>query len=84
MVRNDREWSLLEGEQMLLIIGIISIIAGVLSFLYGMLNRHGYYHMLDGDGDKYTVMYRRMIIFTVISVILAVVGAICIAVFLKM
>ena len=68
---------------MLLGIGIISIIACILSFLYAALNRNGYYNLLDGEGDMYVRMHRRMIVFCVIGIILAAIGVVCITVWLK-
>ncbi len=68
---------------MLLGIGIISIIAGILSFLYAALNRNGYYHLLDGEGDMYIRMHRKMIVFFAIGIILTVLGIVCITVYSK-
>lgn len=65
-------------EILLLIIGIISMIAGVLSLLFAILSRHGYYNLLDGEGDIYTRLRRRMIVFLVVGIILAVIGTVCI------
>ena len=61
----------------LLVVGIISIIACVLSLLYAALNRHGYYHLLDGDGDMYSRMHRRMIVSLVVGIIFAALAAVC-------
>ena len=69
---------------MLLVVGIVSIIACVLSFLYAELNRNGYYNLLDGEGDMYIRMRQRMIIFAVIGIILAVIGIACIITWSKM
>lgn len=68
---------------MFLGIGITSIIAGILSFLFAALNRHVYYNMLDGEGDKYTRMHRRMLVFGIIGIILAVIGIACIIIYSK-
>ena len=65
-------------EILLLIIGIISMIAGVLSLLFAILSRYGYYNLLDGEGDIYTRLRRRMIVFLVVGIILAVIGTVCI------
>lgn len=62
----------------LLIVGIVSIVIGVMSLLFSMLSRHGYCHLLDGDGDKYIRLRRRMKLFFVIGIITAVVGIACI------
>lgn len=70
-------------KELLLIVGIISIIACVLSLLYAALNRHGYYHLLDGEGDMYTRLHRRMIVFFVVGIVLAVIGVVCIIIWTK-
>ena len=67
----------------LLIIGIISIIACVLSLLYAVLNRHGYYHLHDGEGDMYTRLHRRMIVSFLVGIVLAVIGVACIIIWTK-
>lgn len=75
----------LQGISMkeLLIIGIISIIACVLSLLYAALNRYGYYHLHDGEGDMYTRLHRRMIVSFVVGIVLAVIGVACIIIWTK-
>ena len=70
-------------KKMLLIAGIILIIAGVLSLLYAALNLFGYYHVLDGSAELYSRMYRRMITFGLIGIVLAVLGAVCFFIRLK-
>ena len=67
----------------LLIIGIICIIACVLSLLYAALNRHGYYHLHDGEGDMYIRLHRRMIVFFVVGIVLAVIGVACIIIWTR-
>lgn len=64
-------------EKSLLIVGIISIIACVLSLLYAALNRFGYYNILDADGDKYTRLHRRMTVSFTLGIALAIVGIAC-------
>ena len=68
-------------EELLLIVGVISVIVSVLSLLYSALNRHGYYNLLDGEGDIYTRLRRRMIIFFVIGIVLAVIGIVCVIIY---
>ena len=65
-------------EELLLIVGIISIIVSVLSLLYSALKRHGYYNLLDGEGDIYTRLRRRMIVSFAVGIVLAVIGIACI------
>ena len=64
-------------KKMLLIVGIILIIACVLSLLYAALNLFGYYHVLDGSGELYSRLHQRMIIFGLIGIVLAVLGTLC-------
>ena len=64
-------------KKMLLIVGIILIIACVLSLLYAALNLFVYYHVLDGSGELYSRLHQRMIIFGLIGIVLAVLGTLC-------
>ena len=64
-------------KKMLLIVGIILIIACVLSLLYAALNLYGYYHVLDGSAELYSSLHQRMIIFGLIGIVLAVLGTLC-------
>ena len=61
-------------KKILLISGMISLIAGALSFLLSAFFRHGYYNVLDGSAELYARLSQRMMIFFVIGIILAVVG----------
>lgn len=70
-------------KNLLLIIGIVGICISVLSFLYATLNRIGYYNLLDGEGDMYSRMHKRMTVFSTIGIVFAVVGAVCIIIMLK-
>ena len=65
-------------KKALLIIGIIIIVAGVLSLLFAGLNLFGYYSVLDGSSELYARMHQRSIVFGVVGIALAVVGAVCI------
>ncbi len=64
-------------KKLLLIIGIVSLIACVLSLLFAAFNLYGYYHVLDGSPDLFVRLHRRMILFFVIGIVLAVVGSVC-------
>ncbi len=64
-------------KKLLLIVGIVSLIACVLSLLFAALNLFGYYHVLDGSPDLFVRLHRRMILFFVIGIVLAVVGIMC-------
>ena len=61
-------------KRLLLIIGIISLTACVLSLLFSGLSWFGYYHVLDGSADLYISLHQRMIIFFVIGIVLAAIG----------
>ncbi len=67
-------------KKTLLIIGIVIIIAGILSLLFAGLNLFGYYHVLDGSPGLYRSLHQRSIVFAVIGIVLAVIGAVCIRV----
>lgn len=62
----------------LLIIGIILIIACVLSLIYAALNLHGYHNIYDGSPELYDKLHRRVIIFSITGAALALTGAACI------
>ena len=64
-------------KKLLLIIGIVIIVACVLSLLYALLNLYGYYHVLDGSGELYGRLHRRMIVFLITGILLAAIGAVC-------
>ena len=64
-------------KKKLLIVGIILIIACLLSLLYAALNLFGYYHVLDGSAKLYSRLHQRMITFGFIGIVLAVLGTLC-------
>ena len=61
-------------KRLLLIVGIIGLVVGVLSFLFSLFNRFAYYHVLDGSAELYSTLHRKMIVFFVIGIVLAVGG----------
>ena len=61
----------------LLIVGIIVIIACVLSVLFAALSLYGYYHVLDGSSELYARMQRRAVIFFIVAAVLAVAAVAC-------
>ena len=65
-------------KKLLLIFGIILIIAGVLALLFAVLNRFGYYNLLDGSAEQYAALRRRMNISFFAGLALAALGAACI------
>lgn len=64
-------------KKILLIVSVISLIAGSLSLLISAYSRFGYYNVMDGSADLYANLYQRMIVFFIIGIILAVVGIFC-------
>lgn len=61
-------------KRLLFIVGIISLIVCALSLLFSALNCFGYYHVLDGSAELYIRLHRRMLLFFVIGIVLAVIG----------
>ena len=64
----------------LLIIGIVVIVASVLSLLFAVLNLFGYYHTLDGSHELYARMQRRAAIFFTVGAVSAAVAVVCLIV----
>ena len=50
-------------KKRLLIVGIILIVASVVSLLFAALQLFGYYHVLDGSAALYARLHRRAITF---------------------
>ncbi len=65
-------------NRVLLIIGIVVVIAGVLSLAFAALNMLGYYRALDGSQELYARLHQRMIIFGITGLVLSAAGAVCI------
>jgi len=61
-------------KKLLLIVGVICLIACVLSLLFAAFSWFGYYHVLDGSAELYISLHQRMIIFFVIGIVLAAIG----------
>lgn len=61
-------------KEVLFVVGIVLIILCVLSLLFAGLNWFGYYNLLDGSSEQYARLRRRMIIFLITGIILAVIG----------
>ena len=78
-VKGAINWNLQEGsmKKLLLIVGIISLAACVLSLLLSALSWLGYYNLMDGSADLYSSLHRRMILWFVIGIVFAVIGTIC-------
>ena len=61
----------------LLIIGIVCIVACVLSLLYSAFNQYAHRHVLDGSSELYSRLQRRSTIFLISGIVLALLGAAC-------
>ena len=61
----------------LLVIGIVLLVACVLSASFAALNLHGYYHMLDGSVEHYKRLHKRAITFFIVAAVLLVIGVVC-------
>jgi len=70
-------------KKLFLIIGIVCLAACVLSLLFAVFNRFGYYHLLDGDADLYAGLHRRMVIGFTAAIVLGVIGAACLVIYAK-
>ena len=64
----------------LLIVGIVCLVLGGLSLLIALFSRFAYYHVMDGSSELYTALHRRMIVFGVIGLAAAAIGAVCLIV----
>ena len=60
-----------------LILGIVSFFACVVSLFFAALNMFGYYNVIDGSAGLYNRLHQRMIVFAVIGIVLAIIGAVC-------
>ena len=64
-------------KKLLLVAGIVSVIACVLSLLIAALGWFGYYNVLDGSADMYVSLHRRMIVGLILAVVFAAMAAVC-------
>ena len=64
-------------KKILLVVGILLIVAGVLSLAFAAINWFGYYHVLDGSHDLYERLNRRRIIFGIAGLVLTAIGIVC-------
>ena len=64
-------------KKLLLILGIVIIIACVLSLVLALWNLYAYYNVLDGSQELYHRLHQRMTAFFMAGGILAVIGAAC-------
>ncbi len=70
-------------KKLLLVIGIILIIAGILSLSLAALNMSAHRHALDGSAEFYARLHHRTVVFLVIGIVLTLSGAVCIALYFK-
>lgn len=68
----------------LLIVGVVIIIACVLSLLLALLNMHAYYNLRDGSAGHYNRLHQRAIIYFIVGIVLAAIGTACIIFWLKL
>ena len=71
-------------KKLLLIVGIVIIIACVLSLLFALLNMYAYYNLRDGSAEHYHRLHQRMIVYFIVGLVLAVLGTVCIIFCLKL
>ena len=71
-------------KKLLLIIGVVIVVAGIIALLFSAIQLYGYYHLLDGESDMYIGLHRRMIIYFVLGIVFAVIGAVCLIIRTKM
>ena len=58
-------------KKWLLVIGIILIVASVVSLLFAALQLFGYYHVLDGSAALYARLHQRAIVSFIVGGVLA-------------
>lgn len=64
-------------KKLLLILGFLSMIAGVLSFLFAAFNLFSYHHVMDGTAELFMRLQQRMNISFAVGIIFAVIGIVC-------
>ena len=64
-------------KNLLFVAGIVLILVGVIALIFSVLQGYGYHHLLDGETERYIRLRRRMIIFFIIGIALAVLGMVC-------
>lgn len=65
-------------KNVLLIVGILIIVACVLSLVFAFLNMQAYYNLRDGSAELYHKLHYRMIFYFIVGIVLAAIGAACI------
>ena len=64
-------------KNLLLIVGIVSLIGSALAMWFSVMNRFIYNGLMDGRSEVYVTLHQRMMVSGVIGIILAVIGAVC-------
>lgn len=64
-------------KRALLIIGIVIVVACVISLIMALFFRYNYYHVLDGTTTLYARLYRRMIMSFITAGVFAVIAVVC-------
>ena len=64
-------------KKALLIVGIVVIIACVMSLLIAAWNLFAFYHVLDGSPALYDRLHQRSLLCLIIGMVFAVIGTAC-------
>ena len=65
-------------KKLMLIVGIVTIAAGVILIAFAALNLMGYYRVLDGSAELYAKLHQRATVCFAVGAALAAIGAVCI------
>ena len=64
-------------KKILLVVGIVIIVACVVSLIIAAWNLFAYHHVLDGSAVLYGRLHRRMQLAFAAGIVFAVIGAVC-------
>ena len=71
-------------KRLLLIVGIVCVIAGILSLAFAALNLSMYRNVRDGSAEMYGRFHQRMILFFAVGIVLVLIGAVCLIIRAKL
>lgn len=71
-------------KKLLLLIGVVAIIACILSLLLALANIHAYNNLFDGTPEHYNRLHQKAIVFFIATIVLALIGTACIIFYNKM
>ncbi len=71
-------------KKALLIVGIVVIIACVMSLLIAAWNLFAFYHVLDGSPALYDRLHQRSLLCIIFGIVFAVIGTACMIVRYKL